>query len=481
MAGRLPDIKKELEEERVVDAVLSLWQNEGDILKFQQIHESLVNKGIVQKANYRYKTIRILDHLERKGFIEKLGRGRYRIKVDPLEFRLFDTLERIRREKGMATVSFGGYLWTGAEIHLLGFPEKALSYSYVDFALQYLSARLCRLFAALQELLRMVESKGENGYLPETVLDELILELPAYYLSRAGIDADGLSTRQYLEIMKKVVDAIPERIEEKEMPGLADFTNKELMAHTLNFLNETFNRLEKKKEEMFTRTEEKHIPYNIFEDEKADFALVITPPEWLLDENGYEKRQIIETIEDNADLDPLFIARSLVSYNKDIVLSVLKIEGLKILGKAKAEAVEDFFKKLIASKDLVDLLFCAFSQPTILLKAGQPNVKRILRKAKKKAKQYAREYGAEEIIMSMPLFQKFRAVKAYVKRLFSEVPLGVMETWLQEGERKYQEFCVISLRRFERYIEEYKISEGALNDMAKYLEREINKRSQNET
>ena len=66
--------------DRLLDTVLSIWPNKNSELRFSEIHKKLMEKGVVQKKTYTYKTNRILKQLIDIGYIIKIEKGIYTLK-----------------------------------------------------------------------------------------------------------------------------------------------------------------------------------------------------------------------------------------------------------------------------------------------------------------------------------------------------------------------------------------------------------------
>ncbi|RLE58284.1 MAG: hypothetical protein DRN53_08555, partial [Thermoprotei archaeon] len=112
--GRPPKYLSEI----LLNRILSLWWEKGDVLKFNEIHREFVRMGVVSNIKYRGNTVRILNRLIERGYLERVGRGKYGLKVSPKPFQIVELINKIREEYGDKMIyewRVGGHLWTLVE------------------------------------------------------------------------------------------------------------------------------------------------------------------------------------------------------------------------------------------------------------------------------------------------------------------------------------------------------------------------------
>jgi len=349
LKGRPPGEEKI--SQTVIDAIVSLWVDPESELSFSNIHEGLLKKGIVQKKEYRYKTDRILKRLSsgKRKIIMKVGRGRYRLQVNPDEFKLFDYLKRIRQ---LAKFSVGGTFWKQSELYLYGMPETVSEYADSKYALEIINIRISQLFEALGSLAEEVKNRDTKfekvtpPRLPPSVIRELLLEIMPYYLgSKAGMDLDGLPSDELNIVLSKMAETLPEEITPQSS------TLKNLILENFKILTSMTMREDDEKEddENLIRQLNK---------KTEDFALIVTLPEFSIDESGYEKRWIKSELEEHgrADKSSLFIASSLLLFRKQNVMDVLNIFGRKYLGNQKWKETQELYEKMYASNSVAQII-----------------------------------------------------------------------------------------------------------------------------
>jgi hypothetical protein len=432
--GRPQKEKTERITQEAIDAVLSLWVDRNEKLRFAEIHRALVNKGIVQNEKYHYKTVRILKRLVDDGIMEKHARGKYSLKTAPEQYQLFEQLAIIRKSEEMASIKIGGTFWTQAELHMLGFPEHSLNYGYVKAGLEILGIRIAEIFSALKELASIAQTKGKRGYMPSDVLRELVMEVPAYYLgSRAGIDGDGLAVDELKNVYGKMLLALPQQASDG-----TDWASNTLKEHILETFH-TITSLPTLDEENL-RLGNKTKPKN--------FALIVTEAEWNVDEKGYEQREIVSTIKYSMERgdNPFEIAHRLLIYDQESVSFVFHTRGLHYLG-AKLQEVEKYYRQMLASREI------AYDfRPIISNLYGEKEyhvgkergyshfIKQHMRKLREKAEKFVEQYGAKTLVSELPLYntfggptpQKEEAVRLALPQYSTEL----IHEWLLEGDAR---------------------------------------------
>ncbi|RLF99376.1 MAG: hypothetical protein DRN49_04465 [Thaumarchaeota archaeon] len=415
--------------------VISIWTEKGETLRFIEIHKALVKRGIVETENRYAKTTRILASLVEAGLIEKVGRGRYQVKVNPYDYALLENI--LLKPKSKFRV--GGFLWTDCEGFFLDFPEEAFNYTYVKYVLNIIGVRLARIFNALRELATIVKEKGEKGIIPSSLIRELILELPAYWLGcKAGIDRDGLAFDELLIAYEKMLHSLPETIEAEE--GWSSPTLKEAILKDFEELKNLFKLWQDENLE-------------VDEDSSKHFGLILIPPSSIFDEESYTRKWIIDIIKDSAARDepPFYTALSLPIRDEEIVLKVLREYGERYLG-AKVDEVRRFYEMRLAAFQIA-----VYHR---LLMMGRSS-KEIISKVRWIAKKAADEYGANNIIKLLPFFgSEFGGPtpekERILKLIFKEQPLEKIHEWLKEGEDAFQKYAEYTTKIAKESIETYK-------------------------
>lgn len=427
--GRPTLLESEKISQRVIDALLSMWAIPEDEMNFTQLHRGLVRKGIVQKVEYRYKTDRILKKLCKMKLIKKIGRGRYRLNVEPDEFRIFDYLQSLRQRSESSQFQVGGSLWSLCELYFLGMPQSISKYVDVEYALEILNIRIARLFEAARVLAnevvrvgkdRKTSSKNRLLPLPPNVIRELLLELIPYYLgSRAGIDADGLSLDELSLLLPRMIQSLPHEVTSQSP------TRKNVILK--NFL--VINKLLKTWQEEKDKLEEE------LDDEETatirDFALIVIRPEYLVDESGFEKRWVKEELFEHSlkNKSPLYIASSLLLFKRENSIAVLDVYGRKYLGKQKWKETRELYEKLYASnwigRIINDFDFYDHKEKV---------------EAKKYIERIADKHGVKNIIEYLPFSHcslnfilPTPAKERTLQKFFPQVPKEKIHEWLNEG------------------------------------------------
>lgn len=425
LAGRPSSLESEKLSQRVVDAILSMWALPEDELNFTQIHQGLVRRGIVPKREYRYKTDRILKKLCEMKLINKIGRGRYRLNVEPDEFKIFDYLQTLRQRRETSQFRVGGFLWSLSQLYFLGMPQSVLKYEDAKYALEILNVRIAQLFEALRILAKEVETREKEAVesklllLPSQVVRELLLELIPYYLGcKAGMDSDGLPLDELNMVLPKMIHSLPEEVTPQSP------TRKEIIMEYFDVINRLMNKREEEQE-----NEEKL--FEVFQEKPEDFALIVIRPEHLIDESGSQKREIknelVEWSSENKSA--LYIASSLLLFDKENVLAVLDTYGRKYLGKQKWKETRELYEKLHASDQVAGIIsdFDFYN--------GKEKVE-----AKKYIQELVDEYKVKTIITYLPfshcslnfIIPTPRKEKI-LQEFFPQLPIETMHEWLNDG------------------------------------------------
>jgi len=135
-----------------IDAIISAWRNEGDILPYSRIKWHLVNKGIIKETNDRSLS-RWLKNLVEDGILEKTKKG-YILKMKPKAYQVFDYLNEMRKKFGdnIYEGEVGGFFSHICAMTYLNFDETLLQEIDERIAFDVISVRIAELFSALYSL-----------------------------------------------------------------------------------------------------------------------------------------------------------------------------------------------------------------------------------------------------------------------------------------------------------------------------------------
>ncbi|MEM3489601.1 MAG: hypothetical protein QXO75_08135 [Nitrososphaerota archaeon] len=294
-------------DQRVIDAVLG-YPRSG--FSFVEIHNHLIERGLVS-PNDRTKTNRTLKKLIKEGLIKKTARGRYELSIDGGEFGLFDYLNSLRGEVPVDQVAFGE-----SDIYLFGLPraDPPLSSFY-----EVLMRRIALIFGAFME---QGELKGRG--ISEALRREMLLELLPYSLSVIAGRVEDLDS-----LISEVLEVILRKDSIKPF------------AKTLETLLESVKSIK-------TRTEADEEP-----EPKVKMAMVVTPIDFLVDENDYRVKRLVVFLKENKEKDPLYMA-----YRLYLEGSELKEEVIEALIKRfiKDERVLEEYKNIKKANEWAELL-----------------------------------------------------------------------------------------------------------------------------
>jgi len=361
LARGRPVHEKDLKKKQVImDSVLAVWPENQQVIHFMEIHQALLEKGLVANEIDRYKTDRLLKWLIKDGYIEKVDRGKYKITVKPDEFKLFDYLQKIRSHYRGDNLNFnsrtGGTLWASNETYHLGMPEEICEHPDANFCLQILSIRLDRIFQALKSVsqtLKMRRDTDERIPLPPEIVRQVLTEIVPFHIeSKIGPDRDGLYYTDLHEVIGQIIHELPESVETQE--GWSSSLEKDRLDEYYQiiskFLKETEEHLDKKREEDRIEWEKNPVREVPLRPERYHYAMIITEPEYLIDEIAHEKRQLYEEIEElvKEGIDDIIIAASLPLYDPDITRDVLSKYGTRLFGRKRLKSIKNLYEKIWA-------------------------------------------------------------------------------------------------------------------------------------
>jgi hypothetical protein len=158
--------------------VLSAWKNEGEILRYKQIKQFAVKKGLVTETNDRSLS-RWLKKLVQEDLLEKTEKG-YTLKAKPKVYQVFDYLNELRQNSAdqIYDGEIGGMISHVCALTYLSFDETLIKTKEERIAFDTISVRIGELFWALYEL-RNILLKRHCGLprlkLPDEVIRETFL------------------------------------------------------------------------------------------------------------------------------------------------------------------------------------------------------------------------------------------------------------------------------------------------------------------
>jgi len=436
---------KDLDKKRVLmDSALSVWPIGKEVMRFIELHRAFIKKGLVKGDKNRYQTIRILNWLIDAGFVQKIEPGKYKITMKPDEFKLFDYLyglrDQARNEKMILNWRYGGFLWAFSDGYYLGMPEEAEDHPDVRFIFTILNERLASIFESYRELaiiLKERRTSKDKIYLPERFFRQGLVEIIPWWLeSKIGNDLDGLDISNLRNAILHIIDTLPDEIEK------GDFGTRTQLEYLKKMLPLIIRPLEEALAipDWGTPPDDRSL---ISETSKKtnQFAMIITEPEYLIDEMSHEKRDIYRRLEEWArkrDVTDLYIASSLPLFNEsEIVIETLNTYGEMLLGRTRSKNVMELYKKIQASNWLSlhgPLLINRHEVPEIL----QKQVSQLLSEGYKSEdliKYLA--FSRSPINYAQPTEDKIN----FISRLFPNVPKKNVRSLYLEGVQTVKEMA----------------------------------------
>ncbi|WFO74935.1 type IV toxin-antitoxin system AbiEi family antitoxin domain-containing protein [Desulfurococcaceae archaeon MEX13E-LK6-19] len=334
-----------LEEQIVLSRILSLWHEKGDVLTFNEIHKEFVKMGIISNIKYRGNTRRILRRLIEKGYLEQVGRGKYRLKVSPKPFQVTDFINEIQekyRDKMIYEWRVGGNLWTLVEGIIFGLPSNIEENPAYKAILGVLLIRLASIFNAIVELGITAKLVGnvKDAPVPYIALREFILNsLPHIVGERSGIDGDGLPAYELIELYKVLVKNMPKEVDGQ--PILIDVI-KQYVGIGEKLLKSTIDVSGLIDIALLESGESEDVWRKIRELKKI--ILVAYPPRHILDENE-DERELYELLKNSikeGDSDATLLAYMRI-YDENIVRKIINYLE-PILGKKRANRLMELYK-----------------------------------------------------------------------------------------------------------------------------------------
>lgn len=418
-----------------IDSALSVWPKDKQEICPAEIKDAFFEKGLIRSLERRDQVVRILNRLVRAGHIDKVGRGRYRLKSKPDEFKLFDLLsnmrERAHKENLVFTGRVGGTLWTANETCYLGMPENVTEEKDAWFLMSILELRLSRIFQSYQSLAYTLQQRQKLGTqipLPGLIIREALAELLPWWLeSKIGSDSDGLYITDLFNVTEQMIQQLPDTV---ESDGWTDSIRKDILMDYYRVIK-NFMKIKEKYDEK-QRRDGKQIDIE-YEEEVNEtnhrFAMIITEPEFNLNEDIYESRQIFSVIADSLKekMDDLDIATDVLLYNHDIVIDVLRKYGSSKWGVTRSKKILSLYEKIYIS-NLISRWVGPFSNRISkdLIKA----VNNFIEKGNKpKEIIYYLPFSHGSINFILPTEDK----KKIIYQLFPDIPQEKIQEWYLDG------------------------------------------------
>jgi len=196
-----------------IDRILSAWKNEGETLRYKQIKQFVVSKGIINETNDRSLS-RWLKKLVREDILEKSEKG-YTLKTRPKVYQVFDYLNELRQKSAdqIYDGEIGGIISHVCALTYLSFDEKLVQTKEERIAFDTISIRIGELFWALYEL-RNTLLKRHCGLpqlkLPDVVIRETFLGMLVEGIGRHHATEELVKkySRHLIPVQEKIFDHI---------------------------------------------------------------------------------------------------------------------------------------------------------------------------------------------------------------------------------------------------------------------------------
>jgi len=414
MRGRPISEALEKLDQRTIDDTISLWKGKEE-LSFVKIHNGLIKKGRVKNEKDHYKTDRILNKLIRIGFIEKLGRGRYKLNVLEDEFDLFDYLNRLRsKEDGGVIKMESFYSSILSKVFYIGMPKDVIGSDELRVVEDILGSRLTGIFNAYRQLISEIKSqkmgeKGEGLTLPSSVLRELYFDLIPFLLSQWY----NVSYRSH-----EIAPVIREIME--KVPGSC--------FHTWEYEYERLNRIQET------------VDYG--EALLTDFALIVTGSESDIDKDNVQKRCVLSTLKEASlrKQSSLSIAKQIYSFEERNVKDILDKLGWRFFDKKQVEEIYHYCVRLHIVAELIVTLH-ELRKISQLGQRVRGDKKEWVYSRIKELRTATKDCDINEIIRLLPLSGDYWAFKLtepiigkLLKEIFPDIPIENIHELLEKGE-----------------------------------------------
>jgi len=398
----------------ILNSLISLWVNSETPLTFMEIHKGLYKKKIVTDLKNKMTTTRILRKAIEEGYIRREGKVYY-LNVTPEKFRVLDYLQQISDGPVTETI-IGGSFTPICHIYSFGMSKNILGNPKVKFIFEFLCSRLANLFEALNQLASAEE------YIPYGVMREVMLELIPYHLNFLGElwgERGGEIENLLMELIKSLPEEASQNIQE-HLKLLKKISREEYGKEFAAFEGGRAEEIEGKR----------------------DFALIIIPPIHVIDEENEERRNIKGILEENRGESPLYIASSLLLYDKVNVDYVLEVYGMTIFDVMKLSEIKILYEKIFLA-NIAARIMDSFSIPLL---RGMEIKSSELKKMREEIQKLSGKCGEKDIIKYLPFtasslawnnptLEKMRVLQFF----FPHHTFKELHDWLQEGIQLFNE------------------------------------------
>ena len=437
-----------------IDSALALWPADRLEISPRDLSDSFFRNGLITSKLQRYQIIRILNQCIKAGHVEKVAPGRYRLKSKPDEFKLFDLLsnlrEQARRDNLVFTGRVGGSLWTANETCYLGMPEDVTEVKDAWALMSILELRLSRIFLCYQGLANLLQRRREtqsNIPLPSQFLREVLAELLPWWLeSKIGPDGDGLYITDLVNINEKIITSLPETVESE---GWVSDTQKELLLDSFKTIKKIIENREKYDDEQ--RNINRDYDYEEETNElKRHFAMIITEPEFNLDENTFENRQVYDIMKDSIKekTDNLEFVTDVILYDYNTVKNNLKKYGTNTWGYKRSKEILELYEKVYLS-NLISRWFGSFPKGVTTEICNAVN-SFIEKGNKPKDIVYYLAFSHGSINFIQPTEEK----KKIIYQLFPDIPHEKIDEWYLAGVDEAQNRAEATIDKLSHYFKD---------------------------
>ncbi len=423
-----PNAKPRKNNRLSMDTLMSLLSNDPSKgVGFMTIHRGLVKAGRVASKDYT-ATNRLIKRGLENGWIKQLDDRSYISTVAPEEFQVFVFLDKLRQTVGSEKMAFPAPMM---ELLFLGMPKRTLDSLYAQLALWLLLDRIAALFQAVKDLTEQFKIDRdcsdnwlEQGLPSETIL-QLQLEVIPYYLMRMGPSIPEM--QQIVKELAKVLQqggCVPDHMKVDLKP-----------------LKDELEVLEKIPRFMYSREG------NEWDLKIEDFAMVVTPSEWLVDKEGQEEREIVSELKafKNKGLSTHYVAHFL-AYEFDDTMKVQRIlnrESPRIISPQELKEIMDQYQLLLSTKRAVQLI-----DEIVRLEPCCRGSRRCNRELVRDLAQDKRElvgifklYEAKNILLHLPEFDMYLQDDDplrlnLIKRCCKGEPMENIRAWIDQGRGK---------------------------------------------
>ena len=171
--------------------------------------------------------------------------------------------------------------------------------------------------------------------------------LPWWLESKIGSDGDGLYITDFLNINEKIISSLPETV---ESDGWVSDIQKELLLNYFKIIKKLIEKRENYEDKQ--RIVNTDFDYEEETNElKRHFAMIITEPEFNLDEKTYENRQVYDSMKNSIKekMDNLEFINDVILYDYDDVKNNIKQYGPSIWGYKRSKEINNIYETVYIS------------------------------------------------------------------------------------------------------------------------------------